>query len=95
MKPSVYFTCSFFKTEFDFFERNKTMATAAQPRQADTRRSSTKASSPTAKTIKSGDEIWDDLFATPESEAFLTLMVAEVRREEANGKLIEGGWDEV
>ncbi len=44
---------------------------------------------------RSGDEIWDELFATPESEAFLTLMVAEVRREEAAGKLIEGGWDEV
>jgi hypothetical protein len=79
----------------NFLQGAAPMATAAQPRQADKRTSSTKALSPKAKTIKSGDEIWDDLLATPESEAFLTLMVAEVRQEEADGKLIEGGWDEV
>ncbi len=44
---------------------------------------------------KSGDEVWEELFATPESEAFLTLMIAEVRAEEAKGRLIEGGWDEI
>lgn len=43
----------------------------------------------------SDDEIWDDIFASPESEAFLTLMIAQVRQEEAKGKLIEGGWDEI
>lgn len=47
------------------------------------------------KSRRSADEIWDDLFATPESEAFLTMMVADVEREEAEGKLIEGGWDEI
>lgn len=36
-------------------------------------------------------EDWDELFATPESEAFLTQMIAEVRQEEAAGTLIEGG----
>lgn len=54
-----------------------------------------KAVSPSkAKNRKNGDEIWDELLATPESEAFLTLMIAEVRQEEAEGKLIEGGWSD-
>lgn len=47
------------------------------------------------KSRRTGDEIWDDLFDTPESEALLTMMVADVRKEEAEGKLIEGGWDEI
>lgn len=44
---------------------------------------------------KNGDEIWDELFAIPESDALLTLMMAELRQEEADGTLVEGGWDEV
>ncbi|TAE25459.1 MAG: hypothetical protein EAZ92_11835 [Candidatus Kapaibacterium sp.] len=40
-------------------------------------------------------ELWDELFATPESEVFLTQMITEVRREEDAGKLIEGGWDKI
>jgi hypothetical protein len=47
----------------------------------------------TTKSQKTGDEIWDELLATPESDAFLTLMVAEVREEEAEGRLIDGAWN--
>lgn len=38
----------------------------------------------------SGQDKWDELLATPESEAFLTMLVAEVRQERQGGKLIEG-----
>lgn len=44
---------------------------------------------------RSSDEIWDELLTTPESEAFLMMMVADVRKEEGEGKLVEGGWDEI
>lgn len=47
------------------------------------------------KSRRSADEIWDDLLETPESEALLTMMVADVRKAEAEDKLIEGGWDEI
>jgi hypothetical protein len=47
---------------------------------------------PTAPSQVSGQEIWDELLETPESEAFLTMLVAEVRQERQSGKLIEGEW---
>jgi len=47
------------------------------------------------KRRRNGDDIWDDLLETPESEAFLTMMIADVRKEEAEGKLIAGGWDAI
>jgi hypothetical protein len=70
------------------------MATVAKSRLTSKRVSQPKAKSKKAKKPRNGDEIWDELLATPESEAFLTLMIAEVRQEEAEGKLIEGGWSD-
>lgn len=73
------------------------MATIAKSRLAGKRtaRETTKPKTEVQIKAKNGDEIWDELFATPESDALLTLMVAEASQEEAEGKLIEGGWDEV
>jgi hypothetical protein len=42
---------------------------------------------------KTAQEKWDDLLQTPASEAFLTMMVAEVRAEREAGKLIDGDWE--
>lgn len=47
------------------------------------------------KPIKDGDEVWDKLLETPESEAFLTLMAANVKKQRAEGKTIQNGWDEL
>lgn len=74
------------------------MATTAKKTRVDPRLTSatvkeSSVSKADGKHKKTGDEVWEELLATPESEAFLTLMVAEVRREEAEGKLIDGGWD--
>jgi hypothetical protein len=41
----------------------------------------------------SGQDKWDELLQTPESEAFLTVLVAEARAERENGKLLEGDWE--
>lgn len=73
------------------------MATIAKSRLTGNRatRETSKPKTEVQSKAKNGDEIWDELFATPESDALLTLMVAEVRQEEAEGTLIEGGWDEV
>ena len=46
-----------------------------------------------AKPQKSGQEKWDELLQTPESEAFLTMLVAEVRAERKSGKLLDGDWE--
>ncbi|MCU0425130.1 MAG: hypothetical protein MUF71_05830 [Candidatus Kapabacteria bacterium] len=46
-----------------------------------------------ALTEKSGQETWDELLQTPESEVFLTMLVAEARAERQSGKLIEGDWE--
>lgn len=45
------------------------------------------------KPKKHGQEKWDELLQTPESEAFLTMLVAEVRAERQSGKLLEGDWE--
>lgn len=42
---------------------------------------------------KSPQGEWDELLETPESEAFLAMMVAEVRQERNEGKLIDGDWE--
>jgi hypothetical protein len=44
-------------------------------------------------TKKSPQDKWDELLETPESEAFLTMMVDEVRRERNEGELIDGDWE--
>jgi hypothetical protein len=41
----------------------------------------------------SGQERWDELLSTPESEAFLTMLVAEVRAERQAGTMLEGDWE--
>jgi len=73
------------------------MATIAKPRRTGSRttRETVKPKIEVETPTNNGDEIWDELFATPESDALLTLMMAEIRQEEAEGTLIEGGWDEV
>ncbi|MBM2814060.1 MAG: hypothetical protein HW421_822 [Ignavibacteria bacterium] len=44
------------------------------------------------KVVKKSDEKWDELMLKPESEAFLTIMLDEVRQERAKGNLIDGDW---
>ena len=39
-----------------------------------------------------GDKIWDKLFASPESEAFLTMLVSEAKRNEEEGKFDKDEW---
>ena len=57
-----------------------------------TERKESKTQQPT-KTKLSGQERWDELLATPESEAFLTMLVAEVRAERQAGTMLEGDWE--
>ncbi|MBD1206853.1 MAG: hypothetical protein H9535_00360 [Ignavibacteria bacterium] len=57
-----------------------------------TERKKSKTQQPT-KAKLSGQERWDELLATPESEAFLTMLVAEVRAERQAGTMLEGDWE--
>ena len=41
---------------------------------------------------KSGQNKWDELLATPESDALLTLLVAQAQREEQAGNFDEEDW---
>jgi hypothetical protein len=68
------------------------MAAAVKPRLADKRASSTKAKTSTAKTTKSGDEIWDELLASPESDAFLKKLSAQAHQDYLDGNVEPGGF---
>lgn len=50
--------------------------------------------SPTSpqKKRKTGDEIWEELLATPESQTLLRLMADEALKEHKEGKTTEGGF---
>ena len=47
---------------------------------------------PTTKKRKTGDEIWDELLATPESHVLLRLMADEALKEHQEDKTTEGGF---
>jgi hypothetical protein len=47
---------------------------------------------PTPKKRKTGDEIWEELLAMPESQALLRLMADEALKEHREGKTSEGGF---
>ncbi len=47
---------------------------------------------PKAKKRKTGDEIWEELLATPESQVLLRLMADEALKEYNEGKTTEGGF---
>lgn len=49
--------------------------------------------SPTSKTPSShGQDRWDELLATPESDALLMLLLEDAKRNEAEGKYDEEDW---
>jgi hypothetical protein len=53
--------------------------------------------SKTAKTVsieeqKTGQEQWDTLLATPESDALLILLVEQAKQDVADGKFDEEDW---
>ncbi len=68
-----------------------TLKTKPTDRPKKTKKAISKSQTPSS--AKSGQEVWDDLLQTPESEAFLTMLVAEARQERQSGKLIEGDWE--
>ncbi len=45
-----------------------------------------------AKRQKSGDEIWDELLASPESKKLLLQMAEEAKKEFREGKCEPGGF---
>lgn len=42
---------------------------------------------------RTSDEVWDALFEKPESEALLTLLIAEARKDRQEGKMLDGDWE--
>jgi hypothetical protein len=72
-------------------ERN-IMATVAKSRLTAKRVSQPKVKSKTAKKPKNGDEIWDELLATPESDAFLKALSEQVHEDYLSGNTEPGGF---
>jgi hypothetical protein len=69
----------------------KTVVKPASIKKANTKKIS-KAITSEKSIPKNGQTRWDELLATPESDALLTLLVAQAQREEQNGNFDEEAW---
>ncbi|MFY7997916.1 MAG: hypothetical protein ACOVSW_04885 [Candidatus Kapaibacteriota bacterium] len=70
------------------------MATLAKPRHANKRVAAKEQYDKTTQHPKNGDEIWDELLVTPESDAFLRLLSQQAHEDYLVGNTEAGGFSD-